>query len=213
VSALASAQPCWSNLPGTAQEDRGLFYGDGLFETILIADHRPRLLARHVERLSHGAGVLGLQFGKTTRAEVAETVERALEESALANGVLKILLTRAAVNRGYRPDPQAASHVHVLLYPSSDSRAVTAVSRRAVGLCHTRLSEQPALAGLKHTSRLEQVVARAEWHDPKIYEGLMLDASGALVEAGCLHVLRRWVWRFRCVLLNSLSSRVAMACC
>ena len=44
------------------------------------------------------------------------------------------------------------------------------------------MSEQPLLAGLKHLNRLEQVLARSEWHDPAYAEGLMRDTSGRVVE-------------------------------
>jgi 4-amino-4-deoxychorismate lyase len=44
-----------------------------------------------------------------------------------------------------------------------------------------RLASQPALAGIKHLNRLEQVLARAEWDDPAIDEGLLCDASGHVV--------------------------------
>ncbi len=49
-------------------------------------------------------------------------------------------------------------------------------------VCATRLGDSPALAGLKHLNRLEQVLARAEWDDPEIAEGLMLNSSGHVVE-------------------------------
>jgi 4-amino-4-deoxychorismate lyase len=51
-----------------------------------------------------------------------------------------------------------------------------------VRYCETRLGHQPLLAGLKHLNRLEQVLARAEWSDPDVAEGLMLDLDGRVVE-------------------------------
>ncbi len=45
-----------------------------------------------------------------------------------------------------------------------------------------RLGCNPGLAGVKHLNRLEQVLARAEWDDPSIVEGLMRDADGHVVE-------------------------------
>jgi 4-amino-4-deoxychorismate lyase len=47
--------------------------------------------------------------------------------------------------------------------------------------CDARLAEQPLLAGIKHLNRLEQVLARAEWTDPDVAEGLMRDVHGRLV--------------------------------
>lgn len=48
-------------------------------------------------------------------------------------------------------------------------------------VCDQRLAIQPALAGMKHLNRLEQVLARAEWDDPGIAEGVMLDTEDRLV--------------------------------
>src|SRR5690606_25416234 len=48
--------------------------------------------------------------------------------------------------------------------------------------CALRLAEQPALAGLKHLNRLEQVLARAEWQDTRYAEGLLRDQAGRVIE-------------------------------
>jgi 4-amino-4-deoxychorismate lyase len=50
-------------------------------------------------------------------------------------------------------------------------------------LCDQRLSCNPSLAGLKHLNRLEQVLARAEWQDESIAEGVLLNSNGDLIEA------------------------------
>ena len=44
------------------------------------------------------------------------------------------------------------------------------------------------LAGLKHLNRLEQVLARGEWDDPDIAEGLMLDADANVIEGTVTNV-------------------------
>jgi 4-amino-4-deoxychorismate lyase len=49
--------------PGTAQirvDDLGLMRGDGVFETILVVDGRPRELRPHLERLARSAAMLDL---------------------------------------------------------------------------------------------------------------------------------------------------------
>jgi 4-amino-4-deoxychorismate lyase len=40
---------------------------------------------------------------------------------------------------------------------------------------------QPALAGVKHLNRLENVLARAEWRDPEIAEGLLCDTDDNVI--------------------------------
>ena len=48
--------------------------------------------------------------------------------------------------------------------------------------CRLVLSEQPRLAGAKTLNRLENVLARAEWDDESIHEGVLCDTAGRLVE-------------------------------
>ena len=48
-------------------------------------------------------------------------------------------------------------------------------------LCATRLARQPRLAGIKSLNRLEQVLARNEWTDRSVFEGLTCDTAGTLI--------------------------------
>ena len=70
--------------------------------------------------------------------------------------------------------------------------------RIALRWCTTRSAIQPALAGIKHCNRLEQVLARAEWIPAETAdEGLMLDTGGSVVSAiaGNLFILDGRGWR------------------
>ena len=48
--------------------ERGLHYGDALFETIACVGGRPRLLERHLQRLTQGCERLGLDPGDVADA-------------------------------------------------------------------------------------------------------------------------------------------------
>jgi 4-amino-4-deoxychorismate lyase len=78
--------------------DRGLQYGDGLFETMLVRRRRIRLLELHLERLTDGCRRLRL-------AVPLPSLERelALRARQCGEGVLKLILTRGQGARGYRP--------------------------------------------------------------------------------------------------------------
>lgn len=157
--------------------NRGLAYGDGLFETLRVRAGRPKLLERHLERLAHGCARLGLSFDEPTlRAELHAY------GSQLGDGVLKLIITRGDSARGYAGDPDAPARRILQGSPLPEYP----VQRQAEGIalypCNTRLAEQPLLAGLKHLNRLEQVLARAEWQGTDYAEGLMRDTSGRLIE-------------------------------
>jgi 4-amino-4-deoxychorismate lyase len=158
--------------------DRGLLYGDGVFETIAVSAGQLSFWERHVQRLQSGCERLGI--GPIDVAQLALECRLLAQQSQLA--VIKIICTRGSGGRGYRvpgqPHPTRIVQLHGWPgYPAS--YAGTGIQSR---ICRTRLGHNPSLAGIKHLNRLEQVLARREWTDPAIREGLMLDTAGNVVE-------------------------------
>lgn len=161
------------NIPVT---DRGLNYGDGLFETARVHGGRVPLIERHLTRLQAGCGRLGILYPGD--ASLRRDIERLLERGA-REGVLRLVLTRGDGGRGYTPsrDPvgRRIASLHPLPGPLPESFEA--------GVCVTRLGSSPALAGLKHLGRLEQVLAAAEVAEAGWDEGLVLDRTGNVIEA------------------------------
>jgi 4-amino-4-deoxychorismate lyase len=158
--------------------DRGLHYGDGLFETIACVGGRPRFLTLHLERLTRGCKRLGLTPPGNVELRRELTAIAALTERA----IVKLLLTRGpAAARGYGVSGAEKATRLALRYrwDADDPRlGEQGVRVRTAAL---RLAENPPLAGLKHLNRLEQVLARREWTDPQIAESLMFSSGGRLV--------------------------------
>ncbi|MEJ5060859.1 MULTISPECIES: aminodeoxychorismate lyase [unclassified Pseudomonas] len=158
-------------------KDRGLAYGDGLFETIAVRGGQALLLERHLSRLADGC----------SRLAIAADHELIYNEllayaTALGDGVLKLILTRGDSLRGYAADPAAQARRILQGNPPVAYPAVYGEKGIRLFPCATRLSRQPLLAGLKHLNRLEQVIARSEWQDTEHAEGLMLDQAGRVIE-------------------------------
>ncbi|NWK78773.1 aminodeoxychorismate lyase [Aquitalea sp. LB_tupeE] len=159
--------------------DRGLAYGDGIYRTIEIRAGQPRLWAWQYRRLAADAS--RLQLPVPDAALLLDEIGQLA--GGLAQGVAKIVLTRGVGARGYAmpADCQPTRMVSVTAWAGyPPERARDGVHVR---WCDTRLACQPRLAGIKHLNRLENVLARSEWSDPDIHEGLMLDTRGLLVEA------------------------------
>ncbi|PPD50913.1 MAG: aminodeoxychorismate lyase [Methylobacter sp.] len=158
--------------------DRGLQYGDGLFETIAVQSGKTQFLDRHLQRLNAGCSRLLINppDTKLLKHEVASLANKA------DRAVVKIIVTRGAGGRGYRqPDVVKPTRI-VSLHPYPDYPNTHQEQGIHARFCTTRLGLNPALAGIKHLNRLEQVLARAEWHDLTIQEGIMLDSDGYVVE-------------------------------
>lgn len=157
--------------------DRGLGYGDGLFETIRFIGDRAPLWSRHMDRLSQGCARLGLP-----QPDPQQLAQQAAQVNAgLAHSVVRITVTRGIGERGYAPptNPAVTTVVAAFAPPPVDP----AIHRDGLALhrCQLRLGLQPLLAGIKHLNRLEQVLARAEWSDPSIGEGLLLDTEDRVI--------------------------------
>lgn len=160
-------------------DDRGLAFGDGVFETMAVIDGRVRFLDRHLGRLAHGC----------RRLAIAPVDDEQLRENvaSLADGedraVIKLIVTRGSGGRGYDLPVDARTR-QVLMkspWPTMDPARYTAGIR--IGVCRTRLGRCRGLAGLKTLNRLEQVLGRAEVTRYKLDEGLMLDDTDAVIEA------------------------------
>jgi 4-amino-4-deoxychorismate lyase len=190
--------------------DRGLQYGDGVFETMRVRRGQVRLMEYHVERLDMSCrqlGIAGPPLG-ALRRELARIAALRKE------GVLKLIVTRGSGPRGYRPTGRQRCTRILALHALPKAVLTDRSTAVRVRLCATPLGSNPRLAGLKTLNRLESVMARAEWSDARIWEGLMRDADENIVcgtmsnlflrrgsslmtplldRCGVAGVMRRWV--------------------
>ena len=153
--------------------DRGLNYGDGLFETIRLHEGRLPLLERHLTRLQAGCVRLGIPWpGDDALADDLRQV------TGDGEGVVRIVVTRGNGGRGYAP-PERVQATRIVSHHPLPHATPGGLS---VGVCNVRLGRNRHLAGLKHVSRLEQVIAAAEAQERGWQEGLMLDDRDCVVE-------------------------------
>jgi 4-amino-4-deoxychorismate lyase len=158
--------------------DRALHFADGVFETIACRRGVPRFLSLHLERLDLGCTRLGIEPGNldAIRGEV-----RALARE-VDSAIIKVLLSRGtALARGYGVTGREKATRITFRYAWPHETPSASQDGVQVRTAAMRLGENPALAGLKHCNRLEQVLARREWTDPDISEALLFSSSGKLV--------------------------------
>jgi len=159
--------------------DRGLHYGDGLFETMAVFRGQPRFWQSHIDRLGKGCEQLGMPV--CPQAVLLREVQTV--SAGQRSCVVKVILTRGAFGRGYVAGSPALTNRVVCSYPWPQDPGNLVETGIRTRICDLRLGIQPALAGIKHLSRLEQVTARAEWDDNSIHEGILLDREDHVISA------------------------------
>lgn len=159
--------------------DRGLHYGDGLFETIACRKGALQFWDEHITRMRKGADTLDITF--PGEEKYFQDIKNLLDQSPDENYVIKLLLTRGQGDRGYRrpQSPKPTRAVIINHWPKYPAELVSHGIN--VCLCKHQVSTNPALAGIKHLNRLDNVLARNEW-DNEFHEGFMSDTNGNLVE-------------------------------
>lgn len=174
VQVTVNGQPVAS---GVSPFDRGLHFGDGLFETIVCRKGTARFLELHLERLARSCERLRINLAdvNAVRRELQATAARA------GDALLKLIVTRGdAVARGYGWSGTEVATRVVFQYPLPPENVVAVRDGIRVRTARLRYGENEQLAGMKHLNRLEQVLARSEAAAEDADELLVYSGSGLL---------------------------------
>lgn len=159
-------------------QDRGLHFGDGLFETIAVNNRKLLCWGRHFDRLRSGCDQLGIPC--PGEEILLKEANRLIEHDERC--VIKIIVTRGTGKRGYQIPQHVIPTRIVAIYPWPDYPQENVSKGVKIRVCKMRMSRNGRLAGIKHLNRLEQILARSEWDDPEIAEGVVLDTEDNVIE-------------------------------
>lgn len=157
--------------------DRSFQFGDGIFSTIKVSDGQPELWPLHLSRLQ--AGVERLAMPAPDWQALTKNVQQAVTAK---HQVVKVLISRGHAGRGYSPAGVAGPDVFITTAELPDYRQWQQQGIQ-LGLARLQLACQPALAGLKHNNRLEQVLLKQELAMTDWDDLLVLDQQGVITEA------------------------------
>lgn len=157
---------------------RALQYGDGLFTTMRVCNGEIALWPLHLARLQLSAKRLG--FAEPDWQQLATWLQ-AQAQTQHADCVFKLLISRGIGGRGYAPEPEIQVSCYLYQAPLPDYSALKATGLK-VGVATLRLARQPALAGLKHCSRLEQVMLKRELAGAVLDDLIVADSSDLVIE-------------------------------
>lgn len=169
--------------------DRGFTYGDGVFRTLKVVHGLPEHWPAHYQKLVKDCSAIGIVCPS---ADVFINDFEQLFSIEELVAVAKIIITRGEGARGYNP-PAITNPTRVMIKSNLPNYPQRQFDEGVMlHLCETRIGHQPKLAGVKHLNRLENVLARMEWHDPEITDGLMLDIANNVIECTAANVFARY---------------------
>jgi 4-amino-4-deoxychorismate lyase len=173
---------------GVPAIDRGLAYGDGLFETIGMRGRQAVLRRYHLNRIVSDARRLGITVDF---AELDQALGRAASDLMPSDGsgswILKMILTRGSGGRGYRPPEHGERN---LIFSAAAMPPMPGTGGVVARRTSFPLTVNPRLAGIKTLNRLEQVMASREFTGDE-WELIMPDIRGDLVEGTRTNLLAR----------------------
>ena len=161
--------------------DRGFLYGDGIFETILVANGVPFRFSQHIERLRHGAQFLKIPW-KESLMTMEVRVKELLRQNQLSDSVLRIQLTRGIGSRGYSPSTATAPSMVISLHPHPADTVDHPQDWRIVTSSLKVLADDP-LSQIKHSNKIYHILARAEAENQGADEALLQNSTGEIAEA------------------------------
>ena len=168
--------------------DRGFAYGDGVFRTIKITGGKPDHWALHYTKLLEDCNVLGIV------CPAADLLMSDLKQLVTDrhDAVIKIIITRGEGARGYAVPALAQPTRIVIKTPLPSYPSANFDEGVKLHLCELRLSAQAKYAGIKHLNRLENVMARMEWSDSSIVDGVLLDSHENVIECTMSNLFARF---------------------
>jgi aminodeoxychorismate lyase len=160
--------------------DRGFLLGDGLFETVRVAGGKPFRFAQHLERLSRGADFLKIKLPFEPK-EIQKFAAQLIEKNILPEAVLRLTLTRGVGTRGYSVKNCGTPTLAMTLHPLPPQNPKEPLQWSLITSSY-RIPAGDAQASFKTTSKILNVLARAEAEDQGADEALLLNKNGEVAE-------------------------------
>jgi len=175
---------------GVSVLDRGLLYGDGLFETLRTYGGQPFKLREHLERMAASAAALRIAPAPTLD-EVRVAVEELMRRNSLAEVTIRVTLTRGVGGTGLGMTGEFRTTLIIQAKPVVPYRAELYQTGMKVAVASIRRSVTSPLPRHKTANYLECVLAKQEAADRGCDEALFLNARGEVAEGAVSNVF--WV--------------------
>jgi aminodeoxychorismate lyase len=169
--------------------DRGFMYGDGLFETMRVVNGKPFRMAQHLERMTRGADFLKINPPFAPK-ELEKFAGQLIEQNEMPDAILRVTLTRGPGKRGYTPDNDCQPTVVMTLHAAPPLENPVEWSLVTSSF---RIPASDALSSFKTTSKILNVLARAEAKEKGADEALLINTNGEVAETASGNLF--WVYQ------------------
>jgi branched-chain amino acid aminotransferase len=162
--------------------DRGLLYGDGVFEGLRSYGGKVFRLDAHVDRLFKSANAILLPI-PLTRDEMSDAIEHTLQANAIVDGYIRVVVTRGVGSLGLDPfeckNPQVIIIADTIaLYPRELYEKGLEIVTASVQRTHPA-ALNPRVKSLNY---LNNILAKIEGLQAGCIEALMLNHKGEVAE-------------------------------
>lgn len=161
-------------------DDHGFHRGDGVFEAIRVAFHKPYLLSAHLDRLQTSAAALGLVL-PVTRDELKGILFDLTRHSGEDSLVLRVYVTRGPGGFGVSPRESLGAQIYAVatrFVPMSDE-----LWGRGVSLCVSPVAvKSGGFARIKSLNYLPNVLMKEDALARGFDFGVGVDEQGFMTE-------------------------------
>lgn len=171
--------------------DRGFLLGDALFETVRVVGGRPFRMPQHLERMTRGLYYLKIAPGYTPK-ELQKIAADLIARNEMPDCLLRLTVTRGSGPRGYSPKGAGPATVAMTLTPLPETNPDEPFQWSLV-TSPFRLPASDPISSFKTTSRILNVLARADAEARGADEALLLNTNGEAAEAAGGNLF--WVYR------------------
>jgi len=171
--------------------DRGFLLGDGLFETMRVTGGKAFRFHQHLERLTRGAYFLKITLPFTPK-ELEKFARQLADANKMPEAILRLTLTRGPGARGYSSKSSGTPTLAMTLHPLPPQNVDEPVQWSMITSA-LRIPASDALASFKTTSKILNVLARAEAENKGADEALLLNTNGEVAETASGNLF--WIYQ------------------
>lgn len=167
--------------------DRGLHYGEGVFDTMRAYKGAVFRARQHFDRLRSGADLLGLELAQSGD-ELARLVQSLLEANRLGDAYVRVTVTSGDGGFGMEPARKGPPRVIVVALPLHATPPEYYVKGVRAVISSVRRNETSPLSRIKSLNFLDNLLARRGARAAGVEEALFLNVRGNVAEAASSNV-------------------------